>query len=795
MNIYFDNAKRVKRISLITLFAFTVCSMSAHTVVGKVTNTNGEPLAGAHVMAHNYKNEQNMTTITESDGQYRLNIPENGKYDIEVSFLGYLPQKFNLTVPKDSVHYNYTNGDLQRVNVKLVEDPTTLDQIVVTATMTPKQLKEVPVVTRLITAGDIAKADATNVQDLLTQELPGLEFGFAMSQETSLNMSGFGGNAVLFLVDGERLAGETMDNTDYNRLNLDDAGRIEIVKGASSALYGSNAVGGVVNIITKENTKPWAVNVNSRFSSMGSEWRNGANISLHRNKVTSQTSFQHTHVNPIDLPSGPTAEEKALAALLGETIQEDKSNIKRLYGNLTCNVKERLTYKANEHLKLVARGGYFYRESQRETYEYHYNAYSGGFKGKYDWKNGRNLELSYAFDQYEKANYQPDGTRTHDHDYTNRQHAAHLLFNQPLRANTLTLGADFLNDYLTTYQFLDNSAHSQNNVDVFAQFDFNPTKRLNLVGSARYDYFSASSAQAVTARLAAMYKWNRLSLRTSYAGGFRAPSLKEMYMHYDMGNMGYIICGNPEVEPEKSNNFNIALEHDGKISKDNWLAGSYNITLMGYCNLFDKRITSVGKYWVVDPSVRPEGGFQVEYNDNHIIKNDDGSYSYIADGGQTYVAQTSSLYWNEDGVNVTGIDLSAQYQLKNGFGLRYNYAFMHESGNVVDSQFTQPRSHSMTWRASYDRQICDKYGLNISLSGRWLGKPQSGREDVDQGYTLWKLMVQQRILSGVNLNVSLDNLFNYKPDAYYYCSPMTTGTAWSVGLSIDLDRLCKEKLQ
>ena len=89
-------------------------------------------------------------------------------------------------------------------------DSVELEQVVITASHTPKALKDAPVVTRLITLRDIKIVDATNIQDMLTQEIPGLEFGFAMSQETSLNMSGFGGNAVLFLVDGERMAGETM---------------------------------------------------------------------------------------------------------------------------------------------------------------------------------------------------------------------------------------------------------------------------------------------------------------------------------------------------------------------------------------------------------------------------------------------------------------------------------------------------------------------------------------------------------------------------------------------------------
>lgn len=672
-------------------------------------------------------------------------------------------------------------------NEVAVFDSLTLEQIVVTATHTPKALKDVPVVTRLISLDDIKKADATNIQDLLTQELPGLEFGFAMSQETSLNMSGFGGNAVLFLVDGERIAGETMDNTDYNRLNLDNVGRIEIVKGASSALYGSNAVGGVINIITRESMEPWTANVNSRFNTLGNEWRNGANFSFTSGKWNSQTNFQQTSIDPIKLSSGPTSEEKALAALLGQTIEEDKSNVKKLYGQESYNVKERITFTASDNLKFIARGGYFFRESQRDTYNYHFNGYSGGLKGMYDWKNGRNLEVSYAYDQYDKANFTPEGARTHDHDYRNTQHTAHALYNHSFGEHILTVGTDFLHDYLTTYQFLDNTSHEQNNIDAFAQFDFNPSKRFNIVGSVRYDYFSASSAQATTARLAAVYKLDQLTLRANYASGFRAPSLKEMYMHYDMGNMGYIIMGNPDVKPERSDNFNLAIDHNGKVNGTGIFDGVYSVTLMGYCNIFDKRITSIGRYWVVDSRYK-EGGYQVLYDDKRISEAGDG-YIFTADDGSKYEAMTSSLYCNEEGVNVFGIDLSAQYRFNFGLGLRYNYAYMHESGNVIDSQFTQPRSHSMTWRADYDHSFSNNYAISVALSGRYLGKPQSGRKDVDQGYTLWKLMVQQHILKGIHVNIAVDNLLGYKPKAYYYCSPMTTGTTFSFGVSLDIDKL------
>ena len=643
-------------------------------------------------------------------------------------------------------------------------DSVELDQVVVTASYTPKALKDAPVVTRLITLRDIKITDATNIQDMLTQEMPGLEFGFAMSQETSLNMSGFGGNAVLFLVDGERMAGETMDNVDYSRLNLDNVGRIEIVKGASSALYGSNAVGGVVNIISRESLEPWTANVNSRYSTFGREWRNGASFSFNTKKWNSQTNFQHTKIDPIDLPKPYSSEEIAMELLKKAqglpyneaVLSDDDSNLSRLYGQKTYNIKERLTWRATDRLTLIGRGSYFFRTSERDTHDYHFNAFSAGLKGKYAWETGRNLEISYAYDQYDKANFQPDGTRTHDHDYSNRQHVVHALYHHAFGKNSLILGADYMHDYLSTYQFIDNTSHAQDNVDGFAQFDWNITDRLNIVGSVRYDYFSASSKKAFTGRLAVVYKFPWMTFRANYASGFRAPTLKEMYMHFDMGNMGYMLIGNPDLKPEKSNNFNIAFERQHRVRKGSIVDGVYSFTLMGSCNIFDKRITTA-------------------------------DYDYI--NPQTNEKTPGALYVNADGITVWGIDASLGHVLDWGLSLKLNYSWMYEKGNAFFSQFNQPRNHSMTWRVGYNHRFTSFYALDAALSGRWQGKPQSGRTDVDQGYTIWKLMLQHHLWRGIRLNTAIDNLFNYKPRVYYYSSPLTTGTSFSIGLSVDLDKV------
>lgn len=711
-----------KSLLLAIIIGFLTISIEAlaDDYVGKVLDESGGPLAGAVVKTV----KGNDMTVTDIDGIFKLPCRNSEALKIVISYVGYNTEVFILR-PCDKAEEQV---------LKMTPDMTSLDEVVVTATRTPKSLKDAPVVTRLISADDIKKTDATNIQDLLTEEIPGLEFGYAMSQETSLNMGGFGGKAVLFLVDGERLAGETMDNVDYNRLNLGNVGQVEIVKGASSALYGANAVGGVVNLISRESKEPWSLNLNSRYRSEGNEWRTGGELNCNIGHFNSNTSVQYSTAETIKLTDA----------------FDTQSNIHDIYGGHSLNIKERLAYRVNDNLRFVARGGYFARVSTRSNYDDHYHDYTGGLKSVWDIAGKQNLEVSYSYDQYDKSRY-VGGMRTHDHDYSNRQHIVHGLYTRFFGQNALTVGGDYLHDYLTTYQFLSGEKHTQESVDVFAQFDYNPLEWLNLIGSVREDYFSASKNNAVTARIAVMVKTAPITVRASYAGGFRAPTLKEMYMNFDMAGI-QMIYGNPDLKPEKSHNFNLSAEKNGLV---NWspLRGSYSVTLSGYYNYYNSRITTT---------------------------------DFPGDADR----EAGAIYCNEDGVKVSGIDFNARYRLLMGIGASVSYNYLHVSGRSVDSQFSQPRPHSATWRLDYEKQICSAYKIYAALSGRYMSKPESNY-DTDGAYSLWKLTLQQRVWKGININFMIENLFDYRPEVYYWNSAPTTGRTYSVGLSLDVDTMFK----
>ncbi|MBQ9417617.1 MAG: TonB-dependent receptor [Bacteroidales bacterium] len=698
------------------LIALALPSVAQRTLHGTISTTQGEALWGATVKV---KEHPTLGAVSDRHGHYTITLPDTSAYTLEVSMMGMASQARSTT-----------EAERGKLDFKLKEERRTLETVVVTATRTPKLLKDVPIVTRVIAEQEIKDLDLTGIQDLLQTELPGIEFTYSMNQQVSLNMQGFGGNSVLFLVDGERLAGETLDNIDYSRLGLEDAGRVEIVKGAASSLYGSNAVGGVVNIISRHDDAPWSLNLNTRYGSHR-DLRYGANLGLHHKWLSSQTNVQATSCDPIKMPNS--------------------GDFSTIYGNRTLNAKQRFVLTPVEQLRLTLRGGYFFRERQSSQPSYdRYRDFAGGAKADYTIDSVNDLSLAYAFDQYDKSDYAV-GSGLDVRNYSNVQHTLRGIFNHTFLHNgTLTAGGDFMRDYLMSYQFAaTNRAYTQYTADAFAQWDFSPQRWLNIVVAARYDYYSEATASHFSPKVNLMFKLPKSwSIRASYANGFRAPTLKEMHMNFDMANI-FMIYGNPDLKPEVSHNFNATFAYDQP---------TYSLTAMPFFNRVSQRITTLWNQ---------------------------------ARGGMVYENMTPT--------SISGIDLSASVRWECGLGARLSAVYTHESLSEGGLRTSSTRPLTATARLDYTHHS-RSWRYNIGISGRALSAvtvdeytkltdPSQTEEQRYPAYTLWKLNASLRYFRGITCTLTIDNIFNYRPSYYYSNSPATTGTTIALGGSIDIDQL------
>ena len=622
-----------------------------------------------------------------------------------------------------------------------------LDAVVVTGTRTPKFLKDTPIQTRVITSRDIARTDATNVKDLLQQELPGVEFSYAMNQQTHLNFSGFGGQGVLFLVDGERLAGETMDDVDFSRLTMDNVERIEIVKGAASALYGSNANGGVINIITKRHGEPWTLNVNARYAKHNDQ-RYGMSFGLNGKHWNNMLTANYNSVDNYDVHSADDPVTRVISTI---------------YGDKTVNVKDQLQWRPVKNFTMTGRAGYFFRETVRSVEQpERYRDFTGGLRMNWDITPDDALQINYAFDEYDKSDYQRI-TRLDIRDYSNVQNTVRMLYNHTFQSGgVLTIGSDFMHDYLYNTNLKDDS-REQNTFDAFAQYDWLISDKWEMVGALRYDYFSDGNLSRLTPKFNVCYKPLRnLALRAGYGMGFRAPSLKEKYYNFDMAGI-WIVEGNADLKAEMSHNYTVSAEYT---------KGHYNFTLSAYHNRVKNKLSTSAPYFKSKADKLP----------------------YLP-------------YANLADYHVCGVEAGVQARWDNGLSARVTYAYTQEQlpkdkdGNTINNQYIPARAHAVNMRVDYDRQISKNYGLAVGLNGRVLSGVENveykNYYDVSEGtltvsypaYTIWKLSLVQRLGKAVKVNMAIDNLFDYKPKYYYLNCPLTDGMTFQVGVSVDIDKL------
>ncbi len=694
-------------------FAENTNNAARYTIRGAVFDENGEPMPGASIVIVG-------TTLgvgTNSDGQFILRVNENKAYKLMVSFTGYL-----------STEVSVRTADKEHVTVQLSPAENQLNEVVVTGSRVERPLKDVPVLTRVITQKDIQVLNPMNIETLLQYELPGLQIGYdSMSQLPTLTYQGVGGEYLLFLVDGERVSGEGADhNVDFTRFNVDDVERIEIIKGSQSTIYGSNALGGVINIITKSADRPFTGNLSARYAGNNGQ-KYTLSIGTKQNRLASYSSLTYRTRDSYTI--GDT-EGKTITTLLpdgsiSQTVEAPTATT--IYGYSIWDASQRFGYTFTDKLSAEAKGTFYHQKRDvraGKKYQDFFIDYTLNGKIKYLISEAQQLNVSYIYDNYKKDKeyFEAGFTRT---DYRNRTQTARADYVGTFGEHTLSAGIEADFEYLKHYMMKDSADASNETYALYLQEDWKVSGTFNVIVGVRVDYHREYHLHA-TPKVSAMYRpWEVLTLRAGYSQGFRSPSLKELYQEYDMGGQGWMMLyGNPDLKPETSNQYSVSAE----VTK-----GGFNFSVSAYHNRFKDKI----------------------------------AYSALNDG------TSDQKYVNSEKAKTTGVEAIAQWRMNCGLTVSGSYSFVDDYQEINGKNTSSVRPHSITFNAMYRRKF-GKIGANLSLNGQWASGLDTYSYSSDtNGYelvtydarTLCTLNAGVQFPKGISLNVGIDNLFNYKDKA------------------------------
>jgi outer membrane receptor for ferrienterochelin and colicins len=580
-------------------------------------------------------------------------------------------------------------------------------QTVITGSRTERSIEDAPVQTLVIGRREIEASGAQDLAELL-DSIPGIQLDTNSQFGTGVEIQGLSSRHVLVLVDGERVTGRTGDRFDVTRLRLDNVAQVEIVKGASSALYGSEAMGGVIHLRTRRAGRPFEGNAEVRAGDQGfSGSASGATAgkdSLFR--VTA--GFRH------DEPY----------RLIPDSIGTTGS------GTDDTNVDLRAEHRFSEVFSVTATANYFHRElvsvdqqdgrravfDRQNRVDQIFVTVGPRFRFSEDSSLAFSLHGGYALDQLlqdQRGSSALDQLqRTQD---VLVQGSAQ--FDQRISDHNLTVGVDLLHESVESPRLPDGSS-GRIRPAVFAQDDWQIADWFAVTPGIRADYdswFYSQVSPKVAAR-AMPLKW--LTLRASYGHGFRAPDFREMLLEFENPSVGYRVQGNPDLRPEISRSTNVGAT----VQATDWLRFDVNFFHHDLENL----ILSVP----------------------------------LEDGGPT---QTMIFGYENIGRAVsrgveTTVGLRVARQLRMDLGYTFTDARDLTHDRELDGRAPHRVTLSSTWRT--------EFGPTFTARGEWVSERKffplesGGRERIGEAYVFLNLRAQQPIVEGISLLGGVDNVFD-----------------------------------
>lgn len=585
-----------------------------------------------------------------------------------------------------------------------------LGVIVITPTRGPRMLKDLPTNVSVITREEIAESNAQNVGEVLKNRLGvGIRRYGTLGAQSEIALRGCSAFQTLIMVDGRSVNSISDGIADLSQFPVDNIERIEIVRGPASALYGANALGGVVNIITREaKEERVTADVNLGGGSFGTQI---ARLNLGTKDTNIKTYF---------------------------TISNNTSDGWRknsAYDN--HNFTGRLAYDAGKIGNFEIRGGYHRAELglpganyeidwiTREKIIFDERYASNPKEGQEDEKRYGILEYSnggensklllrvYGSDD-EKRDQNPDWLT--DDFYENITQGTEVQLDTLYR---ITLGMDIHQDkYKQRNEINSQTIISEKtlNHSIFLQ-EIISLKPLTTTMGLRYDHHSAYGNQ-INPSFSLIYQ-PRESLKFSLnlARGFRAPTFCDLYQPYTEFP-GYKAVGNPDLKPEKATSYDLGFEHQlGNL-------------LLSRITLFWTKIEDLIVWEDIDPD--PVRDFWFVHN----------------------VAQAYSQ----------GVEIEFIHQIIPGLSHSVNYTYVHSAGKKEGEEKYQLAPYKPHNRVNYSINYASNFGLKISLGTEYVDEQWSDRgktEDRLPEYFLLNARIAQKIGS-LETYVSFANILDKK---------------------------------
>jgi len=733
--------------ALCIAMCLTVCvNAQNYSIKGIVKDAKtGKVLSGASVKIHG----TTIGCVTNTMGEFSLENLQKGEIIIKAGFAGYATERSFLQLDKNITNFIFA----------LEKSMINLDEVTVTGTGSHYKLKNSPVQTELISRKTIENIGTTSVENLLTTVSPSFDFSPSAGMGTFAHINGLGSKYITFLVDGRKMTGDISGNIDHSRINTENIEKIEIVKGASSSLYGSDAIGGIVNIITKKNNNNLKISSNTQAGENGNFSEN-ASVAFKIGKVRSYTNYNYKKSDYYTL-----------------TPEFKDADDYYIYGTDSKSISQNFKISLNKALSLNLGGTYYKKkmftpqEKKGAKYDYHYDDvnFTGGAKYLLNKKDYIQLDINHdVYNQEKKYFIDYKEIKAGDFEFNKKQTTTNVNLKGVFKLgkrNTVVTGIEYKNDILKTSEAkIVGGEKKAYTTSIYAQDVIKPIENLSIIIGARGIKHKTFGSE-FTPKLSAMYKLYDFNIRATYSQGFKTPTLQELY--YDYESSKTFSVGNENLNPEKSKYYNISIE----LVKS-WLNASVSI----YRNDINDMIQKM-------PITEGQAGFPSQ----HI-----GTSKDIL------------LYSNIAEARSQGIDFNFNSYLGAGLTIGGGYSYVDAKDLETKNRINRTGRNYANIRLAYDK-TWNSYGINLTLTGKYQdGKFYSytsrGKqyEGTTPEFNIWRLSTNHRFYSRKSLNLSLmagiDNIFDYvennpmKTSRSFYYGTLTPGRTFFFGVKIEFNK-------